>query len=209
MCGTHCLEASYDPQMGHRRPVKCKACRDCRRAEVNESGSLATRWMRPTPLVWTGLNRSIGIEVAALTPEDLGVLAAKSRLLLNTVGPYHLYGSPVVEACVTNGTHYLDVLVLGPCIWFPAAHNSRTGEAPWVLEMIKKHHETAKLNRAIVRNEMRAVYLRMKLSQIEWPDHPANRHRIRSIRLGYLDHGQTDQRKAFCGHQGSRRRFLC
>lgn len=55
---------------------------------------------------------NIGVEVGALTPKDLNVLAGKTQLLLNTVGPYHLYSSPVVEACARNGTHYLDVWVL-------------------------------------------------------------------------------------------------
>lgn len=32
----------------------------------------------------------------------------------------------------------------------------RTGETPWVLEMIKKHHDTAKENKAIVRYQMQA-----------------------------------------------------
>lgn len=59
--------------------------------------------------MWTVLNGNIGIEVANLTPGDLDILAGKSSVLLNTVGPYHLYSSPVVEACVKNGTHYLDV----------------------------------------------------------------------------------------------------
>ena len=57
----------------------------------------------------------------------------KTRVLINTVGPYHLYSSPVVEACAKNGTHYLDV----------------TGESPWVLEMIEKYHDIAKANHAI------------------------------------------------------------
>ena len=55
------------------------------------------------------LNGNVGVEVAALTSKDLDVLTRKTRLLLNTVGPYHLYSSPVVEACAKNGTHYLDV----------------------------------------------------------------------------------------------------
>lgn len=58
----------------------------------------------------------------------------KTRLLINTIGPYHLYSSPIVEACAKNGTHYLDV----------------TGEAPWVLEMIEKYDEMAKANHAII-----------------------------------------------------------
>ncbi|KAA6413668.1 MAG: Saccharopine dehydrogenase Homospermidine synthase [Lasallia pustulata] len=75
-----------------------------------------------------------GIETAALTTEDLTSLARKTRLLINTVGPYYLYSTPVVEACAKNGTHYLDV----------------TGESPWVMEMINKYHDIAKANGAII-----------------------------------------------------------
>ncbi len=80
------------------------------------------------------VNIGAGIEVASLDPEDLRALAKKTRLLINTVGPYHLYSSPVVEECAKAGTHYLDV----------------TGESPWVLEMIEKYHEVAKANHAII-----------------------------------------------------------
>lgn len=74
------------------------------------------------------------IEVADLNKQDLHALAQKTKVLINTVGPYSRYGEPVVEACVSNGTHYLDV----------------TGETPWVVEMIKKHQEHAKASGAIV-----------------------------------------------------------
>ncbi len=36
-------------------------------------------------------------------------LAAATRVLLTTVGPYRRYGMPVVEACATAGTHYADL----------------------------------------------------------------------------------------------------
>ena len=75
-----------------------------------------------------------GIEVVNLNLMELVTLVKKTRILINTVGPYHLYSTPVVEACAKNGTHYLDV----------------TGESPWVLEMIKKYHKTAKANGAII-----------------------------------------------------------
>ena len=52
------------------------------------------------------------LEVTTLSPEDLDSLATKTRLLINTVGPFCLYSSPVVEACAKNGTHYLDVFVI-------------------------------------------------------------------------------------------------
>jgi short subunit dehydrogenase-like uncharacterized protein len=40
---------------------------------------------------------------------SLDKLAGAAKILLNTVGPFNLYGYPVVEACINNGTHYLDL----------------------------------------------------------------------------------------------------
>lgn len=99
--------------------------------------------------------------MTALTLEDLDVLTRKTRVLINTVGPYHLYGNNVVEACVKNGTHYLDVLASRSSFTntIPLTSGS-TGESPWVLDMIKIHHKTAKRNKAIVRNSARMRDLR-------------------------------------------------
>lgn len=36
-------------------------------------------------------------------------MAARTRVLLTTVGPYLAYGLPVVEACAAHGTHYVDL----------------------------------------------------------------------------------------------------
>lgn len=44
-----------------------------------------------------------------LKSNDMQALAAKTQLIINMVGPYTLYGEPVIGACVSNGTHYLDV----------------------------------------------------------------------------------------------------
>ncbi|MCJ1412979.1 hypothetical protein MMC19_007080 [Ptychographa xylographoides] len=74
------------------------------------------------------------IEVASLDPEDLDKLTKKTKLLISAVGPFYLYGTPVVEACARNGTHYVD----------------STGETPWVLEMINKYHDKAKASNAIM-----------------------------------------------------------
>ena len=75
-----------------------------------------------------------GIELCSLSPKDLDALAQKTTCLVSTVGPYHLYGTPVVEACTMNGTHYLDC----------------TGETPWVKQTIEKYHDAAKQNKAVV-----------------------------------------------------------
>ncbi len=50
----------------------------------------------------------------------LDELAGKTRVICTTVGPYALYGSGVVEACVKSGTHYCDL----------------TGEVQWMRRMI-------------------------------------------------------------------------
>ena len=43
------------------------------------------------------------------------------------VGPYRVYGEPIVRACVEAGTDYVDV----------------TGEPPFYSEVIEKHHASA------------------------------------------------------------------
>jgi short subunit dehydrogenase-like uncharacterized protein len=53
-------------------------------------------------------------------PGSLARMAARTRVVLNLVGPYTLYGRPVIEACVAAGTSYADL----------------TGELPFVREII-------------------------------------------------------------------------
>jgi short subunit dehydrogenase-like uncharacterized protein len=54
-------------------------------------------------------------------------LAASTRVLVTTVGPYLRYGAPVVAACAAAGTDYLDL----------------TGEPEFVDRMYVGHHATA------------------------------------------------------------------
>jgi len=42
-------------------------------------------------------------------PASLAAMAARTRVVLDLVGPYTLYGEPVIEACVAAGTHYVDL----------------------------------------------------------------------------------------------------
>ncbi|RMZ86421.1 hypothetical protein DV736_g6354, partial [Chaetothyriales sp. CBS 134916] len=74
------------------------------------------------------------IVTTGFTASDLDSLTKKSTVIINLVGPYHLYSSPVVEAAAKNGTHYIDA----------------TGETPWVKEMIVAHEATAKKTGAIL-----------------------------------------------------------
>lgn len=57
--------------------------------------------------------------------EDAGSLdemARAARVVVACAGPFAQVGSPVVDACVRNGTDYCDI----------------TGEAHWVQKMIAK-----------------------------------------------------------------------
>ena len=60
-------------------------------------------------------------------PASLAAMAARTRVVLDLVGPYTLYGGPVIEACVAGGAHYVDL----------------TGEIPFVRRTIDAHHERA------------------------------------------------------------------
>jgi short subunit dehydrogenase-like uncharacterized protein len=60
-------------------------------------------------------------------PASLGELAASTRVLTTTVGPYALHGEPVVAACAEHGTGYLDL----------------TGEPEFADRMYCAHHARA------------------------------------------------------------------
>ncbi len=69
-----------------------------------------------------------GIVVAdAGDARALTALAAQARVVLSTAGPFALYGSALVAACVEQRTHYVDI----------------TGETPWVRGLIDRHHVQA------------------------------------------------------------------
>jgi short subunit dehydrogenase-like uncharacterized protein len=54
-------------------------------------------------------------------------MAAATRVLVTTAGPYALYGDAIVDACVQQRTHYADI----------------TGETAWVRRVIDRHHARA------------------------------------------------------------------
>jgi short subunit dehydrogenase-like uncharacterized protein len=56
-------------------------------------------------------NITVDVLVVRLNHDELNALAKRTRLIVNCVGPYHLYSTPVVEACAESGTHYIDVFV--------------------------------------------------------------------------------------------------
>ena len=59
--------------------------------------------------------------------DSLQALAAQTAVLLNLAGPYALTGEAVVQACIAQGTHHLDL----------------SGETFWVRQLIERHHRAA------------------------------------------------------------------
>jgi short subunit dehydrogenase-like uncharacterized protein len=75
-----------------------------------------------------GLGADVGVIVAdAADAKALSDLASQANVVLSTAGPYALYGSLLMAACVQHRTHYVDI----------------TGETPWVRRMIDAHHAQA------------------------------------------------------------------
>jgi len=97
------------------------------------------RQFAPPGLRWAiaGRNRSkldtvnsAGVDVLVADGEDdeaLNRLAAQTRIVASTAGPFSLYGTKLVAACVGNRTHYCDI----------------TGETPWIRRLIDRHHARA------------------------------------------------------------------
>lgn len=63
---------------------------------------------------------------------SLTAMVSSTKVLLTTVGPYQLYGSDVVAACVAAGTDYVDL----------------SGEPGWMHETIAAHDAAAKASGA-------------------------------------------------------------
>jgi short subunit dehydrogenase-like uncharacterized protein len=79
------------------------------------------------------VGRSIGADVPRLVADAadrdaLDALTASTRVVVSTVGPYALYGSPLVESVVEAGIDYCDL----------------TGEVQWMRRMIDAHQDRAR-----------------------------------------------------------------
>ena len=59
--------------------------------------------------------------------EDMIRLAAQSRVIISTVGPYARYGTTLLEACAAEGTHYCDL----------------TGEPQWMASVFERVSDAA------------------------------------------------------------------
>ncbi len=76
---------------------------------------------------------SLSVIVADASDEvALTTMCQSARVITSTVGPYALYGEPLVKACAENGTDYCDLC----------------GEAYWIKSMILKYSDAAKASGA-------------------------------------------------------------
>jgi short subunit dehydrogenase-like uncharacterized protein len=61
-------------------------------------------------------------------PDSLLAMTSRAKVVLNLVGPYTRYATPVIEACVEGGAHYVDL----------------TGEIPFVRRVIDRYDGPAR-----------------------------------------------------------------
>ena len=122
-------------------------------------GQILTRYMlkqfpKNTDLSWaiagrsesklTELKQSLGeqgshiqVIIADASDEDkLRNLCESTKVVVSTVGPYALYGEPLVKTCVTTGTDYCDL----------------TGEVQWIAKMLERYQDIAKITGARIVN---------------------------------------------------------
>ncbi|MFV8570966.1 saccharopine dehydrogenase family protein [Marinobacter sp. SBS5] len=74
---------------------------------------------------------SMNLPVLIADASDEAALIAmceQTKVVISTVGPYALFGEPLIKACVSTGTDYCDL----------------TGEVQWISRMIKRYEEQAK-----------------------------------------------------------------
>lgn len=105
---------------------------------------LAARYGTGGALKWAMSGRSadklaqvraeIGTDAPVIVTDaaDPAAMVARARAVITTVGPYQLYGEPLLAACAAAGTDYLDL----------------SGEPTWMAAMIPRHHEAARASGA-------------------------------------------------------------
>lgn len=76
------------------------------------------------------------LKADADNPAELTALCEQAGVILSTVGPYALYGEPMVKACVESGTDYVDL----------------TGETQWIRAMLLKYEKQAQISGARIVN---------------------------------------------------------
>src|SRR3954451_21758888 len=104
-------------------------------AEDAPRWAMAGRSLAKLEDVRSSINAASDVPLVVADAADspaLRAMAARTHVVISTVGPYQLYGSPLVEACVATGTGYVDLC----------------GEPAWMRDMIDAHEPAARANGA-------------------------------------------------------------
>lgn len=72
----------------------------------------------------------------AANDHDLSVMCESTKCIISTVGPYDLYGEPLIKACTSLGTDYCDL----------------AGEVQWIAKMLDRYEDAAKKSGARIVN---------------------------------------------------------
>lgn len=74
-----------------------------------------------------GVEGATTIAADVTDPDSLEAMTARTKVVLNLVGPYTSYGRPVIDACINGGAHYVDL----------------SGEMPFVARTTRDVHAHA------------------------------------------------------------------
>lgn len=77
--------------------------------------------------------KALDVIVADAADEGaLNAMVTQTKVVISTVGPYALYGEPLVKVCAETGTDYVDL----------------TGEVQWIRRMVRRYEATAQASGA-------------------------------------------------------------
>lgn len=102
----------------------------------NQRGGQALRWalagrnQEKLETVRKSLENPDNVEIVVASiddPESMKCMAARTKVIIATAGPFDKIGLPVVDACIASSTHYVDI----------------TGEATFIRKVIDKYHNEA------------------------------------------------------------------
>lgn len=109
---------------------------------------------------------------------SLDAMCSQARVIISTVGPYALYGEPLIKACVESGTDYCDL----------------TGEPHWVKQMQDKYEQAAKTSGArivhccgfdSIPSDLGMLFLQQQAKQKFGHYLPQTKLRVKAIKGGF------------------------
>jgi short subunit dehydrogenase-like uncharacterized protein len=103
--------------------------------DSNVTWAMAGRSETKLAAIHNEINASRNVPVITANADDpasLAAMARRAKVVLTTVGPYQLYGEPLIAACVQEGSDYVDLC----------------GEPAWMAAMIAKYNNLAKTSGA-------------------------------------------------------------